>query len=206
LRDELAKLPDDFAAYCADRGASADGAWEHADTDALKGLEAWGVELAQRDRALGVAALVAMAQVGFPRAMAAAGKGAANMGFHASEGSMDGAPVETQIARGAAWLGDPSDEKFDEVVAGLDPSRQLNVWDEDLLPQRDEDNWFWYSEVGQCVSHAISGQGGEPEGASYYEWTPALSVGRGLVMVVRGLRAGDNDVALIGELCTGMLG
>ncbi len=205
LRDELARLPDDFAAYCVERGASVDGAWDVADSDALRGLEAWGRELADRDRRLGVAALVAAAQVGFPRAMKAAGDKAANMGFHASEGSMDGAPVETQIERGAAWLADPSDDRFDEVVASLDPTRQLNVWDEDLLPQSDEDAWFWYSEVGQCIAHAISGQGGEIEGATYYEWTPPQSVGRGLVMAVRGLRKDADDAAVIEAIRAGMV-
>lgn len=205
LRDELARLPDDFAAYCAERGASVDGAWDVADSDALRGLEAWGRELADRDRRLGVAALVAAAQVGFPRAMKAAGGKAANMGFHASEGSMDGAPVETQIERGAAWLADPGDDRFDEVVASLDPTRQLNVWDEDLLPQSDEDAWFWYSEVGQCIAHAISGQGGEIEGATYYEWTPPQSVGRGLVMAVRGLRKDADDAAVIEAIRAGMV-
>jgi hypothetical protein len=206
LRDELAKLPDDFAAYCAERGAHAENAWEVADTDELRGLEAWGKELAERDRRLGVAALVGVARAGFPRAMKKAGSKADNMGFHASEGSMDGAPVETQIERAAAWVGNPSEAKLEEVVASLDPTRQLNVWDEDLLPQSDDDNWYWYSEVGQCVAHAISGQGGEAEGTTYYEWTPALSVARGLVMAVRGLRVNGNDAALIGQLRTGMVG
>jgi hypothetical protein len=206
LRDEFAKLPDDFAAYCAERGASAEDAWEVADTDELRGLEAWGKELANRDRRLGVAALVAAARSGFARAMKKAGTNADNMGFHASEPHMDGAPVETQIERGAAWLSDPSEAKLEAVVASLDPSRQLNVWDEDLLPQTDDQNWFWYSEVGQCVAHAISGQGGEAEGTTYYEWTPALSVGRGLVMAVRGLRTGKNDANLICSLRTGMIG
>lgn len=200
LRAELAKLPDDFAAYCAERGASAGGAWEHADTDPVKGLEAWGRELAERDRRLGVAALVSIAQAGFPRAMKSAGDAAANMGFHASEESMDGAPVEMQIARGAAWLADPSESNLEAVVASLDPSRQLNVWNEDLLPQSEDQHWYWYSEVGQCIAHAISGEGGEAEGTTYYEWTPALSAARGMVMAVRGLRAGDNDAAVIAEL------
>ncbi|MFN0247388.1 MAG: hypothetical protein ACKV2T_10920 [Kofleriaceae bacterium] len=206
LRDELAKLPDDFATYCAESGASVEDAWEVADTDELRGIEAWGKELAERDRRLGVAALVAAAQSGFARAMKNAGTKADNMGFHASEGSMDGQPVETQIERGAAWLSDPSEAKLEAVVASLDPSRQLNVWDEDLLPQSDDDNWYWYSEVGQCIAHAISGEGGEAAGTTYYEWTPALSVGRGLVMAVRGLRTGNNDANLISSLRTAMIG
>lgn len=204
VREEIAKLPNGLAAYCVQRGKTATDAWEVADSDALRGLEAWGTELAHRDRRLGVAVLVGVAQIGYPRAMKAAGSKADNMGFHASEGSMDGAPVETQIARGAAWAADPSDQKFDEVVAGLDPSRQLNVWDEDLLPQSDEDGWFWYSEVGQCIAHAISGEGGDPEGTSYYEWTPAQSVGRGLVMAIRGIRKNNNDANMIDSVRVGL--
>ena len=197
-------IPAELATYCANLGASVTGAWQAADRDVLKGLEAWGTKLAERDRRAGVAVLVGAAQLGFSRAMAAAGDKAANMGFHASEPSLDGAPVETQIARGAAWLADPSAAHLKEVVAGFDPGRQLNVWEVDLLPQRDEDNWFWYVEVGQCIAHAISGKGGSRDGTSYYQWTPAQSVGRGLDMAVRGLRAGDNDASVIAELGTGM--
>ncbi|MEO7094880.1 MAG: hypothetical protein ABI175_16595, partial [Polyangiales bacterium] len=147
----------------------------------------WGTALAKRDRAAGIGALVRAAQHGYPIAIAAGGIGLDHMGFHASEGSMDGAPVETQIALAAAWLDAPDRAHLDAVSAGNDPSRQLSVWDDDLLPGDDRAHW-WYSDLGQCCGHAITRTGGDPNGDSYYEWPPETCVGRGLVVAVRGLR------------------
>ena len=135
----------------------------------------------------GIGALVRTAQHGYPMAIAAGGIGLENMGFHASEGSMDGAPVETQIALAAAWLDAPDRAHLAAVAGGNDPSRQLQIWDDDLRPPDDRAHW-WYSDVGQCCGHAITQATGNPRGDSYYEWPPETCVGRGLVIAVRGLR------------------
>jgi hypothetical protein len=205
LREELAKLPDNFAAYCAELGAKTDGAWDVADTDELRGLEAWGKELAQRDRRLGIAALLGIAQTGFARAMATAGSAADNMGFHASEESMDGAPVESQIARAAAWLADPSEANRELVVAGFDPSRQLQVWEEDLIGGTVDQPWFWYTEVGQCLAAAIMRDDGDEDGNAYDSWPPHTSISRGMVMAVRGLREDGDDAPALAIVRAGMV-
>lgn len=193
LRAAVEATGPDFAAHL--RGLGATG-WEHADAPELAGLEQWGTELATRDRMAGIGALVRAAQYGYPLAVAAGGVGLDHMGFHASEGSMDGAPVETQIALAAAWLDAPDAEHLAAVAAGNDPSRQLQIWDDDLRPPDDRAHW-WYSDVGQCCGHAITRQGGDPAGDSYYEWPPEACVGRGLVIAVRGIRDPGANLAAI---------
>ncbi len=200
VRAELSRLPDDLAGYQMLEPA----AWFMAESELLQRLEAWGFALAQRDRRLGVAALVAFAQVGFPVAMANAAGREENCGFWDSEPHADGAPVEAQIARGAAWLDDPSEANVTAVKQGFDPTRQLNVWDEDLRPQSDKDNFFWYYEIGQCIAHAITGEGGDPGGESYDYWTPEQSVSRGLVIAVLGIRQGTGDQAALATLRAGV--
>jgi hypothetical protein len=190
LRAAVEATGPDFAAYL--RGLRATG-WHHADTPELAGLEQWGTELAKRDRMAGIGALVRTAQHGFPVAIAAGGIGLDSMGFHASEGSLDGAPVETQIAIAAAWLDAPDRTHLAAVSAGNDPSRQLQIWDDDLLPSDDRAHW-WYSDVGQCCGHAITRTKGTASGSSYYDWPPEVCVGRGLVVAVRGLREKGTDI------------
>ncbi len=195
LRAEVGATGGSFADYL--RGLEAIG-WEHADTPELAGLERWGIELTKRDRRVGIGALVRVAQHGFPIAAAAGGIGLDGMGFHASEGSMDGAPVEKQIQLAAAWLDAPDAAHLAAVAEGNDPSRQLQVWDDDLRPGDDSAHW-WYLDVGQCCGHAITQRTGDPRKDSYYDWDPAACVGRGLVLAVRGLRSKGASIDAILE-------
>lgn len=193
LRSAVDATGPDFAAYL--RGLGAKG-WEHADSAELAGLEAWATDLAKRDRMAGIGALVRTAQLGIPRVLEAGGIGLDHMGFKASEPSADGAPVETQIALAAAWLDAPDAKHTAAVSAGNDPSRQLQVWDDDLRPSDDSAHW-WYSDVGQCCGHAITRTKGDPAKDSYYDWPSETCVGRGLVIAVRGLRGVGADLGAI---------
>lgn len=177
-----------------DLGQSVSSPWEHADSDALRGLEAWGRKLAERDLRAGLRALVTFGRAGFPTIVERGGKAIKGMGFLASEKSHDGLPVEAQLDRVAKWLDDP---KSADVKRAFDPSRQLNVWDDDLRPS-DDQAWYWYSELGQCACAAILNEGkGSESGESYYSWPPAWCVARGLVIAVRGLRTHAGEEAAI---------
>lgn len=136
------------------------------------------------------------AQYGLPIVLDRGGSGLEGVGFHASEASVDGAPVETQIARAAAWLDCPDAAHLEAVVQANDPSRQLQIWDDDLIPNDERAHW-WYADVGQCLGHAITRASGRPDGDSYYEWPPEVCVGRGLVIAVRGLRQPRASIAAI---------
>ena len=72
-------------------------------------------------------------------------------------------------------------------------TRQLSISDEELLPP-DSEAYRWYLDVGQCCCAAILHRDGDPEGGSYYEWPPEVTVGRGLVMAVRGIRSEGADL------------
>lgn len=197
LRAEVAATGPDFAAYLGGLGATG---WAYADAPELAGLEAWGTALARRDHRAGVGALVRVAQLGLPRVLAAGGDALENMGFRASEPQADGAPVEAQLALAAAWLDAPDAAHVAAVRGGIDPTRQLHAWDDDLRPE-DEHAYFWYLEVGQCCGLAITRDGGDPASGSSYDWDGATCVGRGLVLAVRGLRLPGVDLgALIADV------
>jgi hypothetical protein len=184
LRAAVVDTGPELAGYLAGLGAAG---WEHADAPELAGLEQWGTELARRNRRAGIGALVRVAQYGLPIALDRGGTGLECMGFKAGEACADGAPVETQIERAAAWLDAPGPETLAAVVAANDPGRQLQIWDDDLIPNDDRAHW-WYQDVGQCCGYAITRRAGASSGTSYYQWPPETCVGRGLVAAVRGLR------------------
>lgn len=196
LRAAVATTGPDFATYL--RGQPATGAWEHADTPELTGLEAWARALAERDRMAGIGALVVAAQHGFPIASAAGGEELENMGFRAEDGEQleDGAAVEVQIRRARSWLDAPTEAVTGEVSRAFDRTRQLMAWDDDLRPA-DEVAFYWYLEVGQCCCAAILGDRGDPSGDSYYDWPAPTAVGRGLVLAVRGLRMPGTDLGTL---------
>ena len=122
------------------------------------------------------------------------------------DASADGAPVETQIELAARWLDAPDAAHFAAVAAGNDPSRQLQIWDDDLRPSDDRAHW-WYLDVGQCCGHAITQTAGDPGKHSYYDWPPETCVGRGLVAAVRGLRTRRGDLsAILGDVRAALVG
>jgi hypothetical protein len=174
LRTEVEATGPELGRYLAGLGAVG---WEHADTPELAGLERWGTELAQRDRRAGIGALVRVAQYGLPIILERGGTGLECMGFRAGEPCADGAPVETQIERAAAWLDAPDQAHLAAVIAANDLSRQLQIWDEDLIPNDDRAHW-WYQDVGQCCGYAITRKTGSASGKSYYQWPPETCVER----------------------------
>jgi hypothetical protein len=189
-----ASFVDDLRARAVAEGPTP---WPHADDPLLVGLERWGQALAERDMAAAVIALTAAAQYGFPRVMAAGGDELIGAGFAADEESEDGAPVEAQLALAAAQARVEARDD-DALFEAFDPSRQLHIWSEDLLPG-DDAAFQWYMDVGQCALAALRGldEGYEPDpdNESYYWWPPACSAGRGLVVAARGLRMPGADLA-----------
>jgi hypothetical protein len=196
LRAAMDHAGEDFAGNLRKLGAAKrPAAWAHADTPELAGLERWGTTLAKSDRVTGIAALVVAAQYGFSIAGAAGKDELADLGFFGKEGDpiVDGASVEVQIARSGAWLDAPGKPTKALVGEAFDPSRQLQVWDEDLHPTEDT-AFYWYLDVGQCCCAAIVATKGKASGDTYYEWPAETCVGRGLVLVARGLLSAGADV------------
>ena len=174
-------------------------AWSFSEGPELNGLEKWGKALANMDRRAGIQALVAAAQHGLPRVIATGGEAVADLGFAGKDSDpiVDGAAVEVQVLRAARWLLDPSDANRASLDKAYDRTRQLNVWDDDLLPSATE-QFYWYLEVGQCACAAILNDEKPGTEDSYYGWSPSTCIARGLVVAARGLRTpgADFDAAL----------
>jgi hypothetical protein len=172
-----------------------DEPWAHADTPELAGLEQWAKAIAGLDRALALQALLRAARFALGRIVAEIPSGMlVEMGVTRDAPSKDGAPVETQLDRCEAYLS--RNATFDEVQAAFDPTRQLNVWDDDLRPT-EQNAWFWITEVGQCCCSAILR--GDKETAttasSYDGWSWRDCIARGFVVAVRAVRRDRAETA-----------
>lgn len=194
MKQHVASAATGFAG--AVRRLATGSAWSFADGPELNGLEKWGKALAHIDRRAGIRALVAAALHGFPKVVEAGGDALNDLGFLGKDEDTihggDGAPVEAQLARAVRWLDNPSEANRAAIVSAYDRTRQLNVWDDDLLPSPQE-QFYWYLEVGQCACAAILNDEKPGTEDSYYGWSPATCIARGLVVAARGLRQPGAD-------------
>jgi hypothetical protein len=175
--------------------AAESAAWEHADDPLLVGLERWGRMLAAADRTAALRVLVAAAQRGFDRIAERSAPALADVGFFGAEDDeiLDGAAVQVQLARVAAWLDAPEATRA-KVDEAYDRTRQLVVWDDDLMPAENE-SYFWYLDIGQlCCAAVLNSPTLSGEHGDYYGWPPEVCIARGLVVAVRGLRSYERSV------------
>lgn len=92
--------------------------------------------------------------------------------FFESDPCMDGDSIGKQLFNVENWLSDPSPENEEVVANGVDPSRQMNIWEEDLYPSEDQ-MWQWIIETAQLLSMAVTAKESEEDddGESPYEWS-----------------------------------
>lgn len=170
--------------------------WEHCSLPEERALEQWMLALARFGRAAYTRAAAAAARYAYPIVMERGGEMAIECSFQEGAPSMDGAAAGTQVRLVEAWLTAPNDATLAAVKAGIDPSRQLNVWDEDLYPDP-SGMWFWFLEVAHLTSCATTSaeewtQGRREES---YTWPADVCAARAVVCALKAVRAPDGDVA-----------
>lgn len=122
------------------------------------------------------------------------------LAFYASDPCMDGAPIEKQIMNVEKWLADPSPVNEQLVSQGIDPSRQMNIWEEDLFPA-DDQMWGWIMETAQLLSMAVvaNDADADDEEDSPYGWSSAACVSRSALCsfkaIAQAKRTPDQDLA-----------
>lgn len=186
----IATLVDGFPAPAA--GAES---WEHCLLPEEQAIEQWMLDLARHGRAAFVTAAAAAARYAYPRVMELGGDMAIEFGFQEGAESMDGEAAGTQVCRVEAWLATPSDETLEAVKTSIDPSRQLNVWDEDLYPAPDA-MWFWFLEVAHLTASAATSSDEWSDGRreESYTWPAAVCAARAVVCALKAVRTPDGDV------------
>jgi len=176
--------------------ADAPTPWEQADDPLLVGLERWARAWALEDRVAALRLLARGAQRGFAEIAKRSADELVDVGFFGKEGDQiwDGAALEVQLSRVAAWL-DAPDEMKPQIEEAYDRTRQLVAWDDDLRPS-DEQSFFWYLEIGQLCCAAVLNRPSlnADDHGDYYGWPPDVCIARGFVVAVRGLRGYESSV------------
>lgn len=172
--------------------------WIHSTTPALVGLENFGFAAMTPSVSpyVGIGVLVRVARAAFPLVAKIGGDQLAAAAFFADgelddDPTGDGAPLETQLAILEKWLEREVDDRAIEAI--YDRTRQFYVWDDEIRPS-DNQAFMWLTEVGQCACAAILNKGGDQSDRGYYGWPSGVSVGRGLVAVVRALTPSGANV------------
>jgi hypothetical protein len=170
--------------------------WAHCLLPEERALEQWMMALAPFGRAAYTRAAAAAARHAYPIVMERGGEMAIECNFQEGAPSMDGEAAGTQVRLVEAWLAAPSDATLAAVKAGIDPSRQLNVWDEDLYPDP-SGMWFWFLEVAHLASFAAASAEAWTEGRreESYTWPAEVCAARAVVCALKAVRAPDGDVA-----------
>lgn len=170
--------------------------WVHSVLPVEQGLELWVAELASIGREAMCRAAAAAGRYAYPIAMERGGEMAIESNFHEDAPSQDGEPTGRQIRRVEEWLAAPSNETLTAVEKSIDPSRQLDVWCEDLYPAPD-DMWFWFLEVGQLAAFAVTHpeEGDKPDEEDMsYDWPAAVCASRAVVCALKTIRTPTGDV------------
>jgi len=108
----------------------------------------------------------------------------------------DGEPPALLIERVGSWVESETKETFEAVRCGIDHTRQLNIWDEDLYPFPDQMS-FWFLEVGQLTALSVV----QPEEWSQgprtetHSWPAQVCAARAAVCALKTMAQTERDVA-----------
>jgi hypothetical protein len=170
--------------------------WTYSIEPEERGLEVWVHRLAQSGRRAYTTAAAAAARYVYPISIERGGEMAHEYGFHEDDISMDGEPPGMQVKRVETWLESPTEDNLLAVEISIDPSRQLNVWDDDLYPS-DDDMWFWFLEVAHLTALAATApeEWGDGRVEESYTWPAQVCAARAVVCALKTIRTPDGDIA-----------
>ncbi len=157
--------------------------WAFATLDLEKSLDTFMQQLYSLDRMTAIRYTAIFARYAFEYVRDNRKEQVAEIGFSFFEADpcMDGEPIEKQLKNVEAWLRNPTPENQEAVEHGIDPSRQLEIWEEDLFPP-DDQMWMWIIENTQLLSMAVPEGGSEEsdyaEESSPYNWSSKVCLSR----------------------------
>ena len=168
--------------------------WEHSEQVVEKGMEIWIHSLSQFGSKVCLHAASAAGRYAYPFVVERGGEMALECGVLEESLSMDGESAGKQLRRVEAWLADATEENRVAVEQSIDPSRQLQVWDEDLYPT-DDLMWFWFLEVGQLCAQACICPNDQPheECAEPYTWSRSFLAARAAICASKSIQVPNGD-------------
>ncbi|MBN2362704.1 hypothetical protein JXL83_01070 [candidate division WOR-3 bacterium] len=112
--------------------------------------------------------------------------------FLETDPCLDGETIEKQLKNVEAWLKEPTQENTQVVKKGIDHSRQVEVWEEDLFPP-DDQMWLWIIENTQLLSMAVvAGDleiNDDDPAQSPYSWSYKACIARSALCSLKSIAA-----------------
>jgi hypothetical protein len=179
---ELQNLDDFFGVCNADADASTP-TWAFSSLDQEKSFDIFMQQLLVADRRAAIQFAASFANVAFDYVHEDYFDESREFGFALlkSDRCRDGDSIEKQLRNVEKWLKTPTPKNLELVRKGIDPSRQMDIWEEDLFPEEDQ-MWVWIIENTQLLSMAVVAGDAEDDDQdpeeSPYSWSAKACVAR----------------------------
>lgn len=164
-----------------------------------KSFDTFMQQLAVQDRKLAIQFAAIFARYAFADVLKNHIVQVREIGFAFLESDLcaDGEPIEKQLVNIENWLKNPTEETMESVVKGIDPSRQVEIWEEDLFPP-DDQMWLWIIENTQLLSIAVMAGNSEAQDnlpdANPYSWSYKACVSRSAVCSLKSIAKKNREL------------
>lgn len=181
--------------------------WKHCILQEEKGLELFMQTIATYDKTTLITLAHEIADFAYPIAIERAGEDALCCGLHIDAPSMDGASEGMKLKLVKQLLDNPTANNLQKVKDSIDPTRQLEVWEEDINPSG-YDMWQWFTTVGQLCALAVVNDEDkdiDDEGNSLF-WPGSICAIRCIIAALKSIRNDEgeydikSDIEKIGEV------
>ena len=195
LKSQLTKVSE-VTAFLAEANRAVDetdSAWEFATLEIEQAFDQFMLQLAALDRFAAIKLAAGCARYAFDDVAAnhTAQMEEFGFAFHATDPALDGEAIEKQLLNVEQWLAKPDPAALKVVKKGIDPSRQMNLWEEDLFPAADI-MFVWILEATQLLSMAVTvKKAGDDDHDSPYEWSYRACVARSADCAFKALARTD---------------
>lgn len=188
MKSQMAEINDlnGFFLACGVDSNDHSDCWLFATDPLEQSLDLWMKRLAESDKKQAIQVAAIFARHAFSHVLLHHKDQAREIGFALlkSDPCADGEPIEKQLINIENWLQNPNPKTWQAVKKGIDPSRQLEIWEEDLLPP-DDQMWLWIIENIHLLSLAMIApddetQDDDPDSMPY-DWSYKACVSRSAV-------------------------
>lgn len=200
IKSQIAALDDihHFFEVC-NQGAKSTQPWQFSLSDSEKSFDIFMQQLTEigKQTALRFSAIFARYAVDYIRDQHLDEVRGIGFAFLENDPCLDGQSIERQIQNVERWLENPTPEHKAGVKEGIDPSRQLEIWEEDLFPSEDQ-MWLWIIENTHLLSLGVTAGDAETydhdSEATPYRWSAKACIARSAVSSLKVIAQEERTV------------
>lgn len=194
IKKQLTEIDDinDFFLICNEGANTPAKNWFFATLPSEKSFDTFMQQVAETDRRTAIQFATIFAKYAFTYVYENYFEQVKEVGFAflESDKCRDGDPIQKQLKNVENWLKEPTQANEEIVRNGIDPSRQMDIWEEDLFPP-DDQMWLWIIENTQLLSMAVVAGDSETHdddiNESPYSWSYKACVSRSAICSLKSI-------------------